>query len=422
MAKARLTELGVSKLSPPTSGRIEVFDVSLPSFGVRVTSNGVRSFFIMTRVRGVLKRVTLGSHPALKLAQARMLAREAMAKARLGEDPSAATRAARRPAERPVEHVIADYITRAQKARGRRSWRAVERSLIRELSPWRGRPIEKIARVDVLELLDAVMDRGAPAMANLLLRHLKHLFGWCVERGLIETSPAAGIRPPAEMRSRDRVLTEAELAAAWAACDTLGWPFGPLVRLLILTGQRRSEVAGMRWCDLDLERRIWTLPRELTKSDRAHVVPLSDPAIEIIAALPRLGELVFPASRAGSANAVSGFSRAKTRLDVEMLALLRNDAAGHGQDATGVESKPWRLHDLRRTAASGMARLGAPPYVIGHALNHAPAASLGQIGAIYVRHDYEDETRQALEAWALEVERLTGHSDRLEPTIDSGSL
>jgi integrase len=270
MAKARLTELGVSKLAPPANGRIEIFDTTLPGFGVRVTSNGTRSFFIMARVRGVLKRVTLGRHPTLKLVQARTLAREAMAMARLGEDPSAATRAARRPAERPVERVVADYITRAQKARGRRSWRKVERLLTRELAPCHGRPIENVTRADVLQLLDTVVDRGSPAMANQLLRHLKHFFGWCVERDLIQASPAAGIRPPAEIRSRDRVLMEAELAAAWRACDALGWPFEPLIRLLVLTGQRRREVAGMRWCDLDLERHVWTLPRELNKSDRAH--------------------------------------------------------------------------------------------------------------------------------------------------------
>jgi integrase len=421
MAKARLTELGVSKLAPPASGRTEIFDSTLPGFGIRVTSNGARSFFAMTRVRGVLKRVTLGSYPTLNLAQARTLAREAMAKARLGEDPSAAKRAARRPAERPVERIIADYIARAQKGRGRRSWREVERSLTRELAPWRGRPIESITRADILEPLDAIVDRGSPAMANLLLRHLKHYLGWCVERGLIEGSPAAGIHAPAEMRSRDRMLTEAELAAAWTACNALGWPFGPLFRPLILTGQRRSEVAGMRWCDLDLDRRVWTLPREMTKSDRAHVVPLSDPAIEIIAALPRLKASVFPASRASSVNAVSGFSRAKSRLDAEMLRLLRKDAAERGQDAAKVELKPWRLHDLRRTAASGMARLGAAPHVIGHALNHAPAASLGQIGAIYVRHDYESETRQVLAAWAREVKRVTGAAGGDWSTVSMGA-
>jgi Arm DNA-binding domain len=258
MAKARLTELGVAKLAPPATGRTEIFDSTLPGFGVRVTSSGVRSFFVMTRVRGTLKRVTLGKHPTLKLAQARTMAREAMAMARLGNDPGAAKRAARRPAERPVERVIEDYIARAQRARGRRSWREVERSLTRELAPWRGRPIESITRADVLELLDAIVDRGSPAMANLLLRHLKHFLGWCVERSLIEANPAAGIRAPAEMRSRDRVLTEAELAAAWVACDALGWPFGPLFQLLILTAQRRNEVAGMRWCDLDLQDRVWT--------------------------------------------------------------------------------------------------------------------------------------------------------------------
>jgi integrase len=416
MGKARLTELGVSKLTPPASGRVEIFDSALPAFGVRVTSSGVKSFFVMTRVRGTLKRVTLGTHPALKLADARALAREAMALARQGHDPTAVKRAARQPAERPVERMIEAYIVRAQKARQRRSWAEVERALTRELAPWRGRPIESITRVDVLELLDGIVDRGAPVMANRLLKHLKHFLSWCVERGLIAASPAAGVRPPTETRSRDRVLGEAELGAAWAACDAVGWPFGPLVRLLILTGQRRNEVAGMRWRDLDLEQRVWTLPREQTKSDRAHVVPLSDPTIGILAALPRLGELVFPATGRRSpasgdlngepARPVSGFSAAKARLDAMMVELLRREAIERGQNSDAIELKPWRFHDLRRTAASGMARLGVPPHVIGYALNHAPAASLGQLGAVYVRHDYVHETRKALEAWAAEVEKI----------------
>jgi integrase len=419
MGKARLTELGVAKLTPPASGRVELFDSALPAFGVRVTSSGVKSFFVMTRVRGTLKRVTLGTHPALKLADARALAREAMALARQGHDPTAVKRAARQPAERPVERMIEAYIVRAQKARQRRSWAEVERALTRELAPWRGRPIESITRVDVLELLDGIVDRGAPVMANRLLKHLKHFLSWCVERGLIAASPAAGVRPPTETRSRDRVLGEAELRAAWAACDAVGWPFGALVRLLILTGQRRNEVAGMRWRDLDLEQRVWTLPREQTKSDRAHVVPLSDLAMGIIGALPRLGELVFPATGRRSpasdssapakgepARPVSGFSPAKARLDAMMIELLRREAIERGQHPDVIELKPWRFHDLRRTAASGMARLGVPPHVIGHALNHAPAASLGQLGAVYVRHDYVHETRTALEAWALEVEKV----------------
>jgi integrase len=236
-------------------------------------------------------------------------------------------------------------------------------------------------------------------MANRTLAYLRKMLSWAVERGIITASPAAGVGAPGGEETRDRVLAPGELAAVWRACDALGWPFGPLVQLLVVTAQRRDEVAHMAWPDLDLERKLWTLPRELTKSDRVHEVPLSDLAIETIEALPRIGTgLVFPAHRARSTNPVSGFSKAKARLDAELA------RAGVGA------LKPWRLHDLRRTAASEMARLGHPPHVVAAVLNHAPAATHG-ITAIYVRHRYGDEKRQALAAWARELERIVGRGE-----------
>jgi integrase len=259
------------------------------------------------------------------------------------------------------------------------------------------RPITSINKRDVIALLDQVMDRGSPIMANRALAHVRRMLAWCVERGILEVSPAAGVKPPGEEVSRDRVLSDTEVAAIWTACDGLGWPFGPIVQLLILTAQRRDEVACMAWDQLDVDAALWTLPREATKADRAHDVPLSDEALAIIASLPKCsGPLVF--SRGG--RPPSGFSRAKVRLDA----------------ASGVTD--WRFHDLRRTAATGLAKMGHPPHVVSAILNHSPAATQG-VTAIYQRHRYLDERRAALDVWARQVGRLIGHQSDNVVTLQS---
>lgn len=377
MPRAKLTELGVARIKPPAEGRREVWDATLPGFGLRVTAAGARSWVVALRKPGAKHpaRIKVGSPPAMGLAAARDKARALM------RDPGALE--PRR--VDTVAAVVALFVERYQRPRNR-SWGEVRRVLERELAPWAPRPIQSIARRDVVELLDATAGR-APYMANRLLAHLRKLFGWAVERGVLDASPVAGIRAPAREQSRDRVLSDAELVAVWRAAGEMGWPWSPFIRLLVLLGQRRDEVASMRWQDLDTERRLWTMPRAMTKADREHEVPLSDLALEVLADLPRMGELVFPANRAGSANPVSGFSKAKSRLD----------------RLSGVTG--WRFHDLRRTAASGMARLGHPPHVVAAVLNHSPGATQG-ITAVYNRHKYGDEKRAALDAWAREVERV----------------
>jgi integrase len=394
MATTKLTELAVKLMRPPASGRAEVFDTLLPSFGLRITAGGVKSWVVMTRVHGKLKRITLGRYSdKLGVGEARDQARKVIADAQAGKAPVSG-RARRHAIDGDtVRDVLGQFIARDQRGRGRRSWREVERTLSRELAGWMDRPIATIGRADVLALLDDVVDRGSPIAANRLLAHLRRMLNWTVGRGILAASPAAGVEAPGEERTRDRVLTPAELAAVWHAAGDLGWPFGQIVRLLIVTAQRRDEVAHMAWPDLDLERRLWTLPRELTKADRVHEVPLSDLAIEIIGDLPRLGDgLLFPANRRRSTNPVSGFSKAKARLD----------------RLSGVTG--WRLHDLRRTAASEMARLGHPPHVVAAILNHSPGSTQG-ITAIYNRHRYGDEKRQALATWARELERIIGRGE-----------
>ena len=219
------------------------------------------------------------------------------------------------------------------------------------------------------------MERAAPGGDRAAIRRL---CGWAVERGLISASPCAGIRAPAAEVARDRVfLTDDELAAVWQGAEGIGWPFGPVVQLLFLTGQRRSEVAGMRWAEIDLEAKLWTLPKERSKNGLAHVIPLSYAAIAICRGSRALAVM----SRAP----VDGFGATKVRLD------------GHLPGSIAA----WRLHDLRRTFASGAARL-----------------TFRGIVSVYQKHDFASEQRAAVEAWARHVEGLAGmKADQMERTF-----
>ena len=384
--KRKLTELSVARINPPASGRLEVWDTHLPAFGLRITAAGARSWVVALRKPGAAhpSRIKLGEPGSMSLADARTKARELMA------DPGALQKPEQALPD-TVATVLAEFIARDQRPRNRH-WREVEQILKRELSPWLDRPIRGISRRDAIERLDAIADR-APVRANRVLAHTRRLFGWALERDIITASPVAGIRAPTREVARDRVLEPAELAAVWRASEALQWPFGPIVQLLAVTGARKGEVVGMRWQDVQVEKRLWVIPSEMNKAGRRHEVSLSDLAMEIIEGLPRVGDgLVFPARKTGSTNPVSGFSKIKTRLD----------------QLSGVDN--WRVHDLRRTAASGMARLGHPPHVVAAILNHAPASTMG-ITAVYNRHRYSNEQRAALDAWSREVERIIGRGE-----------
>jgi integrase len=213
---------------------------------------------------------------------------------------------------------------------------------------------------------------------------LRRFFNWCLERELIHTSPVARIRPPASERSRDRVLNDDEICRFWDGCERLGWPFGPAYQLLLVTGQRRNEVAGMRWEDVDLDDGVWTIPREETKTTRQHEVFLAPLAVELLRGLPCLGEYAITTN---GRTPVSGFSASKKRLD----------------DIIGISD--WRLHDLRRTAASKMAEIGVAPHVIDKVQNRATGAISG-VAAAYNRHEHRQEKRDALYAWGKALDAI----------------
>jgi integrase len=358
-----------------------------------VQPSGAKAWCLRYRRRGDHRprKLTLDGG-ALSLAEARAAAAAAMLQVKAGADPAAAKVGAKK-AERQaaadravdsVEKIIAQFIELY--AKRNRSWRATQRIFKNDVLPaWKGRNIHDITKRDVLALLDKIAaDR--PVQANRIFAGLRRLFNWCIERDILAISPCAGVKPPSKEKSRERVLSDVELVALWNAAD--GDPAGPLLRTLMLTGQRRSECSGMCWSEIDEAERLWTLPAARTKNGRPHVVPLSSQAWSIIDAMPRISgcDFVFAGDRIG-------YHRAKQRLDQRM---------------PGVG--PWVLHDLRRTCATGLQKLGVRLEVTEAVLNHTSGTRSGIVG-VYQRHDWAAEKSDALQRWADRIDALvTGKS------------
>ena len=316
----KLTDLFAERVKPPASGRIEYFDAAFPSLALRVTSGGHKSWSLFYRTGGRLRRFTLGTYPALKPADARREASRILEKVAAGADPLAekkARRYVRLPEEETFDAVVQEYLERyAKKNTAFTTYTETKRVLEGDdLKAWQKRPMASISRRDVNEVIDAIAVR-AEIQANRTLAKLRTLFNWAVEKDRIAVSPIEGMKPPTREQARDRALTDDEISWFWTACEASGWPFGPLAQLLLLTGQRRDEVAGMEWGEVDFKRMTWIIPRHKAKNGRAHEVHVSAAALAILRALPRIGDgLVFTTT---GKTPVSGFSRSKRRLDREM--------------------------------------------------------------------------------------------------------
>jgi integrase len=390
MPSTRLTQLTVDRARKPASGRFEYFDTLLPGFGLRMAASGHHSWVVFYRCGGKQRRYTLGTLAQIpKVDDARTRARDVLHEVSRGRDPAEAKAAAKATkkvqasARDPdtVRKVVALFIERYAKPKNR-SWRDSERLLNKHIvSRWGERDIAMITRRDVLDLLDALADSGMTTGARRVFANIRKLFSWAVERDIIPASPVANIRAPGKENERERVLADDELTRLWLASEDLGPIAGGFLKLLALTGQRRDEVATMSWADLDLDRAVWTIPKEQTKGDRAHEVPLSPLAIEILAGMPRLANSPYVFTTRGD-RPISGYSKIKARADY----------------LSGVTD--WRLHDLRRTCGTGMARLGVATSTISRILNH----SEGGVTKIYNRYGYIEEKRHALDLWARHIE------------------
>lgn len=415
MAKP-LTVKFIEAIKTPAT-RIEIPDGGCTGLYLVVQPTGKMSWALRYRSGGKPRKMTISPLTTeFGLAVARDAAAKALRTVAEGRDPAderKAVKLATKDEERRVEAVLDEFLRRHVEVKNRASSAAENRRLIEnEIRPrWKGRQIETITRRDVVTLLDALVDRGAPVTANRVHALVRKLFNWAMERGLVHASPMTNLKAPTAEVSRDRVLSDDEIRLAWLASEAIGWPFGPFVQLLLLTGQRRDEVASASWDEfsLDASSPSWTIPRERAKNDKGHHVPLSARALEILKALPRVvGKGNFILSTTGE-TPISGFSRAKAALDAAMLDIARKEAEDRGETPDEVSLAPWRLHDLRRTAASGMAALGQPVHVVEAVLNHK-SGSISGIAAVYNRHAYAEEKARALAAWASRVEEIVGLS------------
>jgi integrase len=402
-----LTVKEVQKLKPKAKP-YEVLDGD--GLYITVRPSGTMAFNLRYRFGGAPRNLTIGP-VALGLAEGRRLAAEARGAIARGDDPcalknerkaaaAAAEIARKAPAADSVAAVAERFVAKHVLPKTRPASRKETMRLLRaEILPRLGdRRLGEISRADIRQLVENIAER-APIVANRTLGLLRQLYNWAKGQDIVGASPCDGLKPPAAEKSRDRVLTDDEIRLFWKACEVVGWPFGPLARLLLLTGQRRDEVGAAVWSEIDLATATWSLAGERVKNDREHMIPLSAPALRLLEALPRIdGERGFVFTTSGVAP-VDGFSRAKSRIDAAMLEFARRD------DPAAKVPPHWQFHDLRRTAASGMAALKVQPHVIEAVLNHRSGAIKG-VAATYNRYAYADEKRAALEAWGRRVELL----------------
>lgn len=415
-----LTTKAVEAAKPNGSKRIEKPDAALPGLYLVIQPSGARSWALRFRRDGKPAKLTIGTvldrrddaPPDIlplgqphTLTEARAAARNALQALAEGKDPLGERKAMQAAAKADpgrdlINTLSASFIERYCKPRNR-SWAEIERQFAAEINPnWGNRRAQDIKKRDVLDLLDGIVDRGSPVTANRVFATLRRFFGWLVERDVLKISPCVGVKKPTAEQSRDRILTDAEIKLFWKAASSFDYPFGPMWLLLLLTGQRREEVAGMTRKELviDGDKPVWTIPVSRAKNGIAHAVPLSAAAVDIIKALPKIGKAGFCFTTTGDTH-VTGYSRSKVRLDAAMVGYMRDDAEKAGDDSEEVTLTPWTLHDLRRTMASGMARLGINLPVIEKVLNHT-SGTFGGIVSVYQHHDFADEKRRALDAWA----------------------
>lgn len=434
MTARSMTAISVANARPNKKKRVEIPDTKCAGLYLIVQPSGAKSWAYRYRIGGKPAKLTLGAvyiatgqadepteavlGQSNTLAGARELAMAASRKVARGLDPAAelkdrkarartaaveASLADRDRVEAVAVSFLAKHVAQLRPRTREQYEYIVNNMVVRE---WRGRTIQAIGKRDVAGLLDKIRDDRGPIAANRARAVLSKLFAWAMARDIVSASPVAAIERAPET-SRERFLADDELRLVWLAADTIGQPFEHLAKMLVLTGMRLREVAQTRWLEIDVAGRVWNLPQERSKNRRAHTVPLADTAISLLQSLPRIGTakdgFVFTTN---GETAISGFSRAKERLDAAIVRLQGEEAEAAGIVPDGIAPlAPWSWHDLRRSFAAGLGRLGFSGEVIERSLNHVSGA-FGGIRGVYQRHHYQEEMRVAFDAWAKHVEGL----------------
>jgi len=417
-----LTDQSVAKLSiPEGKSELIVFDDREPGFGVRLRAGGKRVWICQYRAGGQQRRVTIKPVAELTAAKARDRAKAIKAGVTLGSDPQGERLAEKERAKTTLLHIVDDYLRaldRRVKASAMKlaSYEATERYLRNHWAKLHQQPAHALSRREIAERLTAVATENGPISANRARAALSSLYTWAMKEGLLDTlqaNPVAFTNKPADERHRDRVLSHVELRDIWQQSGD--GDFGKIVRLIMMTAQRRDEVANMARSELSIDRALWSIPGPRTKNGIMHDVPLPRAALEIVQSVPEPAaqegelqrDLIFGAGKGG----FSGWSRSKADLDVRIAAGRLKQAKAAG--AEPAEMPHWTLHDLRRTADTLMnEELGIQPHVTEAILNHVSSQESGKKGVakVYNRSKYATEKRAALDAWAAHVAAIVGEA------------
>ncbi|MCB9988313.1 MAG: tyrosine-type recombinase/integrase [Rhodospirillales bacterium] len=384
----RLTDTGLTKLKPPETGTVEYADTVVKKLYLRHSATDVKSWRFAYRFGGQQRRMTLGRYPEISLTQARKMVMKGKEEVAIGLDPCVLQKEKiMKQLEQEalgvtVEDIYHEFFEKH--ARKNRQWKETKHVFTAYILPAMGNmSAQKIRRRDVMKLLDERKNSKGPSSANKTLVGLRRMYSWAIEQGKLEFNPCSNIKKPVPIQERERVLNRKEILAFWRACDRLGYPYGPLCQLLLLTGQRRSEIAKLKKSYIDLDDKIIRIPASNVKAKREQHVPLSGLAVDILKSLPHFaGPFIF--TTCFGQKPVDGFGKAKSKFE-------------------GLfDAEDWRYHDLRRTCATGMAEMGVPLHTISRVLNHAE----GGVTKIYARHSYLNEKREALNLWAGHVQNI----------------
>jgi len=452
MPKRNLTDRTLKALKRAEIGKhADAWDATVSGFGVRVSDTGRRTFVLMARYPGSRNptRRAIAVYDEISLADARAKAVRWKDQIGKGIDPAVAEEEARQAALRrratTFAAVVRDYLRQhviginPDKPR-QRNGREVERDFARTFMPiWGDRPITSITKGDVRDVIEDVRDFGtaamlakrgikekgnkveaapAPGHARNLLSYVKTFFSWAIERddfGL-ETSPCERLKAKSifgDRQSSDRTLNDSEIFAFWRATGRMGYPYGPLYQILLLTGLRLNEVADASWAEFDLAKGVWTIPAERMKGKsgkvRPHAVPLTDDILLILKTLPRFkgGDFLFSATFGAAPAWMNG--KVKRRVDARILRSMRALVRMRGGDGAKAKLDPWVNHDLRRTLRSRLSELRVNTDVAEAVLAHVKPGIRG----VYDRHEYLDEKRHALELWAGKLRGI------VRPAVDN---
>jgi integrase len=381
MPRMKLTARIVESMKP-SGKRVQVFDTDQRGLCLRISESGEKSFSVCYKHCGRMKRLTLGKFPEVGLADARSRAREALNKVANGVDPQQ-QKQIERLADTFGELVNTFLEKYADKKRsGREDRRILNKYLVPQLRHVRAKDV---MRAQIRVVLDEIA-KDAPIMANRVLASVRKMYNWAIGQDLVEHNPCFKLPAPSKERRRDRVLSNDELKRVWHALENdKSSTIADAFEMRLLTAQRGGEVLSMRWADIDLKTRWWTIPMERSKNKMPHRVWLSTPAMNILKRRKEAdGESpwVFPGRRKGQ-------PMVETKRVLESI-----------RTASGIEE--WRGHDLRRTAASNMAAMGIPRFIVGRVLNHAESG----VTAVYDRHSYDAEKKDALDKWAAKLMRI----------------